>query len=102
MDIAHPSSSDCIPTDKLNSSYQSDSFTTHPTDIIYPSSVSAQLQTSIISSAEDLVVIQSLLGLREESVLSERLGCSQAKGEEKRENMQAISSSLEKESERRP
>ncbi|KAL8147280.1 hypothetical protein AgCh_004848 [Apium graveolens] len=102
MDIAHPSSSDCIPTDKLNSIYSSDSFTSHPMDITYPSSGSAQLQTSIISSAEDLMVIQSLLGLREESALNERLGCSQAKGEEKSESQQSISSGLAKVSERSP
>ena len=77
MDIVHPSSSDCIPMDKLNSSYPSDSQTANPTDIPYPSSVSAQLQlSSIITSAEDLVVVQSLLGLREGSELSESLGCS--------------------------
>ncbi|MDV3180610.1 MAG: hypothetical protein Q8829_02955 [Candidatus Phytoplasma australasiaticum] len=88
MDIVHPSSSDCIPTDKLNSSFPSDSQTANPTDIPYPSSVSAQLQiSSIISSAEDLVVVQSLLGLREENVMSESLGCSKEKGEEKSENM---------------
>ena len=60
MDIAHLSSSDCIPTDKLNNSYPSDSFTTHPMDITYSSSVSAQLQTSFISSAEELVVVHSV------------------------------------------
>ncbi|KAL8114648.1 hypothetical protein AgCh_021492 [Apium graveolens] len=101
-DIAHPSSSDCIPTDKPNSSYPSDSITTHSMDITHPSSISAQLQTSIISSAEDLVVVQSLLGMREESVLSERLGCSQAKGEEMSENQQSIDSGLAKGSERSP
>ncbi|KAL8148849.1 hypothetical protein AgCh_006013 [Apium graveolens] len=87
MDSAHPSSSVCIPTDKLNSSYPSDSQTANPTDIPYMSSVSVQLQiSSIISSAEDLVVVQSLLGLREGSELSEGLGCSKEKGEEKSEN----------------
>ena len=84
MDIVHPSSSDCIPMDKLNNSYPSDSQTTNPTNIPYPSSVSAQLQiSSIITSAEDLVVVQSLLGLRERSEMSESLGCSQEKGEKK-------------------
>ncbi|KAL8104610.1 hypothetical protein AgCh_028723 [Apium graveolens] len=101
-DIAHPSSSDYIPTDKLNSSYPSDSKTTHSMDITHPLSISAQLQTSIISSAEDLVVVQSLLGLREKTVLSESLGCSQEKGEEMSETMQSISSGLVKESERNP
>ena len=48
------------------------------------------------------MVIQSLLGLREESVLSERLGCSQAKGEEKSESQQSIHSGLAKVSERSP
>ena len=80
MDIAHPSSSDCIPTDKLNSIYPSESQTANPMDIPHPSGVSTQLQiSSIISSVEDLVVVQSLLGLREESVMSESLGCSQEK-----------------------
>ncbi|KAL8094885.1 hypothetical protein AgCh_036413 [Apium graveolens] len=102
MDIAHPSSNDCIPTDKLNSSYPSDSKTTHSMDITHASSISAQLQTSFISSAEDLVVVQSLLGLREKSVLSESLGCSQEKREEMSETMQSTSSGLEKESEWSP
>ncbi|KAL8119031.1 hypothetical protein AgCh_016509 [Apium graveolens] len=100
--FAHPSSSDCIPTDKLDSSYPSDIKTTHSMDITHLSSISAQLQTSFISSAEDLVVVQSLLGLREKSVLSESLGCSQEKGEEMSETMQSISSILAKESERSP
>ena len=45
------------------------------------------------------MVVQSLLGLREESEMSESLGCSQEKGEEKSEQMQSISSNLEKVSE---
>ncbi|KAL8133958.1 hypothetical protein AgCh_009143 [Apium graveolens] len=99
MDIVHPSSSDCIPMDKLNSSYPSDNQTANPTDIPHPSSVSAQLQiSSIISSAEDLVVVQSLIGLREEGVMSESLGYTQEKGEENTENMQSSSSGLAKES----
>ncbi|KAL8147188.1 hypothetical protein AgCh_004783 [Apium graveolens] len=82
MDIHHPSSSDCIPMDKPNSSHPSDSHTTNPMDIHHPSGASAQLQiSSILTSAEDLVVMQSLLGLREGSDLSESLGCSQEKGE---------------------
>ena len=40
--------------------------------------------------------------MREQSVLSESLGCSQEKGEEMSETMQSISSGLEKESERSP
>lgn len=80
MDIIHPSSSDCIPTDVPNSSHPSDSQITNPMDISHMSGVSAQLQRSIIvTSADDLVIMQSLLGLREGSDLSESLGCSQEK-----------------------
>ena len=96
MHIVHPSSSDCIPTDVPNSSHPSDSQTTIPMDNPHLSGVSAQLQiSSIIISAEDLVV-QSLLGMREGSELSERLGCSQEKGENMSGQMQSISSGLAK------
>ena len=54
---------------------------------------------SSISSVDDFVAVQSLLGLREGSEMSERLGFSQAKGEEKSDFMHAISSSMEKVSE---
>ncbi|KAL8134410.1 hypothetical protein AgCh_009439 [Apium graveolens] len=103
MDIHHPSSSDYIPMDKLDSSHPSDSHTTVPMDIPHPSGVSTQLKvSSILTSAEDLVVIQSLLGLRKGSELSECLGCSQEKRERKSELIQSIFSGLEKVSERSP
>ena len=84
-----------------NSSYPLIASATPSTDIPYPLMVSTQTTTLInpISSVDDLVAVQSLLGLRERSE-SERLGCSQAKGEEKSENQHAISSGMAKESER--
>ncbi|KAL8131424.1 hypothetical protein AgCh_007383 [Apium graveolens] len=102
-DIVHPLVSDCIPMDVPNSSHPSASLTTIPTDVSHPSVLSAQLQIpTIVISADDLVVVQSLLGLRAVSELSERLGCSQAKEEERSEPMQTISSGLEKVSEGSP
>ncbi|XP_074379689.1 uncharacterized protein LOC141720907 [Apium graveolens] len=97
MDIVYSSSSDCIPMDVPNSSHSSDSEITNPMDISHPSGVFAQLQSStIVTSADDLVIVQSLLGLREGSDLSESLGCSQEKGEEKSDPIQSISSRLAK------
>ncbi|KAL8120202.1 hypothetical protein AgCh_017375 [Apium graveolens] len=101
VDIVHPSVSDCIPTDVPNSSHPSAILTTTPMDVPHPSVITTHTKISIIvTSVDELVVVQSLLGQREGSELSERLSCSQEKGEEKRKIMQAISSSLEKESER--
>ena len=64
--------------DKLNSSHPLKATTTPSTDIPHPLKVTAQIPNIVnhLSSADDLVVVQSLLGLREESDLSERLGCS--------------------------
>ena len=76
-DIPHPLISDCPSTDVPNSSYQLIASTTPSTDTPYPLMVSTQTTTLInpISSVDDLVAVQSLLGLREGSE-SERLGCS--------------------------
>ncbi|KAL8126096.1 hypothetical protein AgCh_013398 [Apium graveolens] len=102
-DIPHPSTSDCLSTDKLHNNYPSTFTTVISTDVSHPLKVSTQLKISKhVTSADDLVVVQSLLGLREWSDFSERLSCSQAKGEEKSEHMHAISSSIEKMSERSP
>ena len=51
--------------------------------------------TSISSGVDETLVIETLLGLREgsDTVMSERLPCEQAKGEQMSER-QAISSSL--------
>ncbi|KAL8148027.1 hypothetical protein AgCh_005385 [Apium graveolens] len=68
-DILHPLASDCISTDVLNSNHPLKLSTTISTDV-------SQIST-IVTSADDLVVVQSLLGLREESEQSERLSCSQ-------------------------
>ncbi|KAL8119380.1 hypothetical protein AgCh_016774 [Apium graveolens] len=103
VDIIHPSSSDYIPTDVPNSSHPSASLTTIQMDIPHPSVLSAELQIpTIVTSADDLVVVQPLLGLRAESELSERLGCSPTKGEEMSEPILAISSGLAKVSEGSP
>ena len=77
-DILHPLISDCPSMDMPNSSYPLIASTTPATDIPFPLTVSAQITilTSPISSANDLVVVQSLLGLREGSDMRERLGCS--------------------------
>ncbi|KAL8104980.1 hypothetical protein AgCh_028948 [Apium graveolens] len=100
VDIVYPSVSDCIPTDVPNSSHPSAIITTTPMDISHPSILTTHAKMStIVTSVDELVVVQSLLGLREGSEMSERLGCSQEKGEERNELMHAISSSLEKESE---
>ncbi|KAL8125435.1 hypothetical protein AgCh_012939 [Apium graveolens] len=48
MDVVHPSSSDCIPTDVPNSSHPSDCQITTPMDISHPPGVSAQLHSSTI------------------------------------------------------
>ena len=101
MDIVHPSVSDCILIDVPNSSHPSAILTTTPMDVPHPSVLTTHTEIStIVTSVDELVVVQSLLGLREGSDLSEMLGCFQAKGEERSEQMQAISSSLAKESER--
>ncbi|KAL8099609.1 hypothetical protein AgCh_032029 [Apium graveolens] len=102
-DIVHPSTSDCISTDVLHSSHPLKLSTTTSTDVSHPLNITTPPQIStIVTSVDDLLVAQSLLGLREGSEQSERLSCSQAKGEEKSANMQAISSSLAKVSEWSP
>ena len=81
----------------LNSNYPLTLSTTTSTDVSHPLNITAQLEIStVVTSADDLVVVQSLLGLRKGSEHSERLNCSQVKGEEKSENMQGISSSWQK------
>ena len=78
---------------------------TPSTDTPYPLTVSTHSNPiSSISSVDDIVAVQSLLGLREGSdiQLSERLGCSQAKGEIESTQLHAISSSMAKVSERSP
>lgn len=101
-DITDPLISDCPSTDVLHSSHPLMTTATPSTDIPYPLTVSTQILTSQISSVEDIVVVQSLLGLREGSDISEseRMGCSQAKGEAESSKMHAISSGMAKESER--
>ncbi|KAL8128092.1 hypothetical protein AgCh_014883 [Apium graveolens] len=95
--IVHSLTSDCISTDVLNSNYPLTLSTTTSTDVSHPLTITAQIEIStVVTSADDLVVVQSLLGLRKGSEYSERLSCSQAKGEEKSENMQGISSSWQK------
>ncbi|KAL8132643.1 hypothetical protein AgCh_008213 [Apium graveolens] len=99
-DISHPLTSGCSSTDKLNSSYPLISSVSTSTDTPYPLMVSTHI-TESIPSVEDMVTVQSLLGLREGSDnLSERLGCSQEKREVESQNMHAISSSMAKVSER--
>ncbi|KAL8089907.1 hypothetical protein AgCh_039391 [Apium graveolens] len=89
--------------DVLHSSHPLTFSTTTSTNVSHQLNVTAPLQISTtVTSADDLVVVQSLLGLREGSEQSERPSCSQAKGEEKSENLQAISSSLAKVSEWSP
>ncbi|KAL8118803.1 hypothetical protein AgCh_016339 [Apium graveolens] len=103
MDIPHPLISDCPSTDKLNSSHLLILTTTTSTDITHPLIFSTPPDIyKIITNTDDLVVVQSLLGLREGSDMSERLGCSQEKGDEKSEHMNAICSSMAKVSERSP
>ncbi|KAL8121392.1 hypothetical protein AgCh_018211 [Apium graveolens] len=102
-DIHHPLRSDFLSRDMFHSNHPLIIPTTLLMNISHPLNVTAQLDISkSITSAYDLVVVQSLLGLREGSELSERSGCFQEKGEENSENMHAIFSSMEKESERSP
>ena len=102
-DIVHPSTSDCISMDELNSSHPLKLSTTTSTDVSHPLTVTSPLEIStIVTSADNLVVVKSLLGLREGSELSERLSCSQEKGEDMSELPHAISSSMVKVSERSP
>ena len=89
----------------LNSSHPLIASATPSTDITHPLMVSTQITntSTLNSSVEDLVAVQSLLGLSEGSeIMSKRLGCSQAKGELESTQMPAISSSMAKESERSP
>ena len=101
-DIHHPLISDCPSTDMPNCSYLLKTTTTPSTDIPHPLTVIAQIPnvSTSISSAYDLIVAQSLLGLREGSEMSERLGCSQAKREDESSTKHAISLGKSKESER--
>ncbi|KAL8089143.1 hypothetical protein AgCh_038785 [Apium graveolens] len=102
-DILHPPTSDCLSTDVLNNNYPLNFSTTISTDVSHLMNVTPPLEISIIvTSADDLVVVQSLLGLREGSELSERLSCSHAKGEEMSDKMHAISSSMARVNERSP
>ena len=79
-DIVNPSTSDYILTDVLNSSHRLTLPTTTSTDVPHPLNITTPLPISTnVTNAYDLVVVQSLLGLREGSELSKRLGCSQAK-----------------------
>ncbi|KAL8124486.1 hypothetical protein AgCh_012218 [Apium graveolens] len=99
-DIHHPSTNDYISADVLNNNHPLNFSTTISMEFSHPLNISAPLEIStIITSADDLVVVQSLIGLREESEQSERLSCYQVKGEEKSERMQAIFSRFAKESE---
>ena len=64
-DIVHPSTSDCISTDVLNNNHPLTLSTTTLTDVSHPLTITVPLKIStIITSADDLVVVQSLLGLR--------------------------------------
>ncbi|KAL8148652.1 hypothetical protein AgCh_005859 [Apium graveolens] len=100
-DIVHPSTSDSA--DVLNTSHLLKLSNTTSKDVSHPLNNNAQLEIStVVTSADDLVVVQSLLELREGSEQSDRLSCSHVKGEEKSENMQAISYSLAKMSEWSP
>ena len=104
-DIPHPLISDCPSTDVLNSGHPLIASATPSMDITHSLMVSTQITntSTLNSSVEDLVAVQSLLGLREGSeIMSERVGWSQAKGELESTQMHAISSSMAKESERSP
>ncbi|KAK1404040.1 hypothetical protein POM88_003645 [Heracleum sosnowskyi] len=100
--ILHPFISVSPSTDMPHSSHPLKLTTTTSMDINHPFKVSSTLEnlsTQIpITSVEDLVVVETLLGMRagSESLESERLDCFQAKGEEETKR-QAISSSLVKE-----
>ena len=92
--------------DVPNSNHPLIASATPSTDTPYPLIDSTLIPSfsSSISSVEDIAAVQSLLGLRagSDTRLSERLGCSQAKGEILSDNLHAISSSMVKVSERSP
>ncbi|MGI4673355.1 hypothetical protein ACR2XN_28220 [Klebsiella pneumoniae] len=105
-DISHPLTSVSPSTDTLNSSHPLTTIITPSTDTSHPlitmeftpdfeNTQFSNLSNPISSGVDDSIVAKTLLGLREgsETVMSERLHCEQAKGEQMSER-QAISSSL--------
>ncbi|KAK1393843.1 hypothetical protein POM88_012899 [Heracleum sosnowskyi] len=95
MDISHPLMSVCLSTDMPQISYPLTYTSTISTNT--PSTLALQTSNITTSSVDELVVVQTLLGLREgsEATESERLVCNQAKGEGEKEG-KTISSSLVK------
>ncbi|KAK1362644.1 hypothetical protein POM88_047118 [Heracleum sosnowskyi] len=94
-DISHLLTSVCLSTDMPQISYPLTYTSTTSMDT--PSTLALPISNITTSSVDELVVVQTLLGLREgsEANESERLVCNQAKGEGEKER-QTTSSSLVK------